>query len=110
MAIEVLKAAARLDDAEGIERFLAEVPRGEGLRTMLQPGRKHRVEQYDQETRTARYLLIDGVWFVCFVVTDVSLEQARAVARQIAGMAEWSTPIFHRAVERALNVTFPPAG
>src|SRR5579859_5569823 len=109
MGIEVLRAAARLEDAEGIERFLASVPRSEGLRPMLQPGRKHRLEQYDKDTRTARYLLVDGVGFVCFVVTGVSLEDARAIARQTDPMVEWSTPNFHGAVERALNVTFPPA-
>ena len=107
MAIEVLKGAARLDDAEGVERFIASVPKGEALRSMLQPGRKHRVEQYDKETLTARYLLVDGEWFVCFVVTGISLEDARAIARQTATMVEWSTPQFHRAVERALDVTFP---
>jgi hypothetical protein len=110
VGIEVLKAAARLDDGEGIERFLASVPRGEGLRPMLLPRQRHRVEQYDKDTRTGRYLLIDGVWLVCFVVTGISLEDARAIARQIVRMVEWSTPNFHGAVERALNVTFPPAG
>jgi hypothetical protein len=109
MGIEVLRAAAGLDDTEGIERFLASVPRSEGLRPMLQPGRKHRLEQYDKETRTARYLLVDGVSFVCFVVTGISLDDARAIARQTDPMVEWSTPNFHGAVERALNVAFPPA-
>ena len=109
MGIEVLRAAALLDDAEGIARFLATVPNGEGLRPMLQPGRKHRLEQYDKESRTARYLLVDGVWFVCFVITGISLDDAKAVARQTDGMVEWSTPQFHAAVERALNVTFPPS-
>ena len=107
MGLEVLQAAARLDDAEGIERFLAGVPHSEALRPMMQPGRKHRVEQYDKDARTARYLLIDGVWFVCFVVTGITLEEARAIARQLTPVIEWSTPNFHRAVERALNVTFP---
>jgi len=109
MGIEVLKATARLDDAEGIERFLASVPRGEALRPMLQVGRKTRLEQYDKETNTARYLTLDGVWFVCFVVSGISLEDARAIARQTTGIVEWSTANFHAAVERALNVTFPPA-
>jgi hypothetical protein len=108
MSIEVLRAAALLEDAEGIERFLASVPRGEGLRPMLQPARKHRLEQYDNETRTARYLLVDGIGFVCFVVTGISLEDARAIARQTDPMIEWSTPNFHAAVERALNVTVQP--
>ena len=97
MGIEVLKAAARLDDADGIEPISpASVPRGEGLRPMLQPGRKHRLEQYDKETSTARYLLVDGAWFVCFVVTGISLEDARAIARQTNPMVEWSTLNFHR--------------
>ena len=109
MGIEVLRAAALLEDAEAIERFLASIPGGEGLRPMLRPGRKHRLEQYDKDTRTARYLLVDGVGFVCFVVTGISLEDARAIARQTDPMVEWSTPNFHGAVERALDVTFPPA-
>jgi hypothetical protein len=109
MGIEVLRAAARLDDPEGIERFLAGVPRNEALRPMLQPGRKHRLEHYDKDTGAARFLLVDGVWFVCFVVTGISLAEARAVARQSDQMVDWSTPNFHAAVERALNVTFPPA-
>jgi len=109
MGIEVLRAAASLDDDAGIERFLVSVPRSEGLRPMLRPGRKHRLEQYDKNTRTARYLLVDGTSFVCFVVIGITLEDARAIARQTDPMVEWSTPNFHGAVERALNVTFPPA-
>ena len=107
MGIEVLQAAARLDDAEAIERFLASMPHSEALRPMLHPGAKHRFEQYDKETSTVRYLLIDGAWFVCFVVTGISLGDAQAIARQVRHMVEWSTPNFHAAVERALNVTFP---
>jgi hypothetical protein len=109
MAIEVLKGAARLDDAEGVERFLKDLPNGEALRPKLQPGQKHRIEHYDKASRTARYLLIDGVWFVCFVVTGISLEDARKIARQTDLVTDWSTPNFHRAIERALDVTFPTA-
>jgi hypothetical protein len=69
------------------------------------------VEQYDAPTRSARYLLIDGTWFVCFVVRDISLTQARAIARRLDKLQEWSTENFHRVVERALDVTFArPAG
>ena len=107
MGIEVLRAAARLDDTEGLERFLAEMPQPDALRPLLQPGQTRRVEQYEAGARTARYLLNDGVWFVCFVVTDLSLEEARAIARQITTLAEWTTPNFKRALEIALNVTFP---
>jgi hypothetical protein len=107
MAIEVLKGAARLDDAEGIETFLKGVPNGEALRPKLTPGQRHRIEHYDKETQTARYLLVDGVWFVCFVVTGVSLSDAQQIARQTDLIVEWSVPQFHRAVERALDVTFP---
>ena len=105
MAIEILKATATLDDAEGIDRFLASVPKGEGLRAKLRPGNREQLEHYDQETRTARYLTIDGVALVCFVVEDIPLDAARLIARQCRGIAEWSTAEFHRAVERALSVT-----
>jgi len=107
MAIEVLKGAARLDDAEGIETFLKGVPNGEALRPKLRPGEKHRIEHYDKETQTARYLMADGVWFVCFVVTGVSLSDAQQIARQTDLIVAWSTDEFHRAVERALGVSFP---
>jgi hypothetical protein len=109
MAIEVLRGAARLDDAEGIERFLKDLPNGEALRAKLQPGEKHRLEQYDQPSRTARYLLVDGTWFVCFVVTGISLDDARKIARQTDLITDWSTEAFHAAVERALDVSFPKA-
>jgi hypothetical protein len=110
MAIEVLMGTARLDDAEGIERFIASTPNGESLRAKLRPGERDRIEHYDKAARTARYLMIDGVSFVCFVVTDISLEDARKIARQTDLMVEWSIPNFHGAVERALNVSFPKAG
>ena len=77
--MEVLRAAARLDDPEGVERFLASVPDREALRPMLQADRKHRVENYEKDTRTGRFLLVDGTWFVCFVVVGISLEEARAM-------------------------------
>ena len=110
MGIEVLRATARLDDADGVARFLDGMPQPDALRPLLQPGPPRRVEQYEAGARTARYLLNDGVRFVCFVVTDVSLEEARAIARQITTLAEWTTANFKRAVEIALKVTFPPAG
>jgi hypothetical protein len=104
MGLEVLLAATRLDDREGVERFVREMPQGEGLRSLLEPGRTHRAEQYDAPSQTARYLLIDGVWCVCYVVVGVSLEQARAIARQVAPLQAWTTPAFHLAVERALGI------
>jgi hypothetical protein len=108
VGIEVLRAAARLDDRDGVERFLAGVPGPDALRPMLQPGRRHPVEHYEKETRTARFLVVDWTSFVCFVVSGISLEETRAIARQSDQLVEWSTPNFHQAIERALNVTFPP--
>ena len=55
------------------------------------------------------FLAADGVWFVCFVVTDITLSQAQVISRQSDLLVEWSVEQFHRAVERALNVTFPKA-
>jgi hypothetical protein len=109
MAIEVLMGSARLDDAEGVERFIKSMPNGEALREKLAPGERSRFEQYDADTRSARFLMADGVWFVCFVVTDITLSQARMISRQSDQMVEWSVEQFHRVVERALNVTFPKA-
>jgi len=108
MTMDVLRAATRLDDDDGVERFLAGMPKSEALRPMLKPGRTYRAEQYDKDSRTARYLLADGVWLVCFVVTDISLEEARAISRQTEVNAEWSTPNFHKAVQRALGLRFVP--
>jgi hypothetical protein len=109
MAIEVLMGAARLDDMAGIENFLRDLPNGEALRDKLKPGQKHRIEHYDKPNQTARYLLIDGVWFVCFVVIGVSLDDAQKIARQTDLLVDWTTPNFHAAVERALYVGYPKA-
>jgi len=108
MAIDVLMGAARLDDEAGIETFLKETPNPDALRPILKPGEKRRIEHYDKNKRTARYLLLNGEWFVCFVVTDITLSQAQDIARQTDLLVDWSVPKFREAVGRALNLYFPP--
>jgi hypothetical protein len=86
------------------------MPNGEALRSKLVPGKRCRFEQYDNDTQSARFLAADGVSFICFVVTGITLSQARMISRQTDHMVEWTVEQFHRVVERALNVTFPKAG
>jgi hypothetical protein len=109
MAIEVLMATARLDDAEGVERFIKSMPKGESLRGKLTPGERARFEQYDNATKSARFVAADGVRFVCFVVTDITPHQAQLISGRCEDLEEWSVEQFHRLLERALNVTFPKA-
>jgi hypothetical protein len=109
MAIEVLMGTARLDDAEGVERFIKSMPNGDTLRGKLAPGERGRFEQYDNTTKSARFLTVDGVSFVCFVVTDITPLQAQLISGRCEDLVEWSVEQFHRLLERALNVTFPKA-
>lgn len=108
MTIEILKSTARLDDEEGKERFLATIGTDvEGLRAQLKPGNMAHLEQYEKETKTARYLKMDGETYLCFIVIGVTLEEARAIA-QASHEVVWTTLGFRNAVGRALGVVMPP--
>ena len=110
MAIEILKSTARLDDLEGIERFLDTIGvDADGLRAELKPGRMIHLEQYEKDTLTARYLKTDGVSYVCFIVIGVSLDDARRIAIASHEAPAWTTAAFREAVGLALGVVMPPA-
>ena len=108
MGLDIAMAAGRLDDTQAVERFLATMPRADGLRARLVPGRTDWLEQYDASTSTARYLIADGVGFTCYVVGGVTLDDARKIAVRTHDLRDWSPQGFHAAVEQALGVSIVP--
>src|ERR1700728_1752167 len=72
-------AAAKLKDAFAVERLVSASPDAERLRPLLKPGFAGAVDGYHAVTRTARYIRADGDLVVCFILTDVSQQEAQAV-------------------------------
>jgi hypothetical protein len=109
MGLDISMASGRLDDAQAVERFLANMPGAESLRARLIAGRREWLEQYDAPTSTARYLIADGIGFICYVVAGIALEDARRLAVGTRDLRDWSPRGFHAAVEQALGVPVVPA-
>ena len=110
MTTTILAAGARLDDPTAMDALIAPLPNGEQLRQKLRQSlltrTPMRTKAYHEETRTARYVVSDGEHVVCFTVTDVTLEQATAIAAECSAMTVWDLPEFHAAAARALGAPF----
>jgi hypothetical protein len=104
----ILSSMARLNDAAAIYELLSPMRDRAGLKRKLRPGFRGHKYAYDGRAHTARYLLTDGQIVACYSVTDVSLEQAAAIASAFDELSEWSTRTFQRAVERVLGEEFGP--
>src|SRR5580698_9058391 len=77
-------AAAKLRDAVAVERLVAASPDAERLRALIKPGFAGAVDGYNAATRTARYIRSDGELVVCFILADVSQQEASAVGDALA--------------------------
>jgi hypothetical protein len=105
--ISLLSAA--LPDAAAMTRFLAAIPDGDRLASLLQLGRPVNSRAYDDDTETARYVVSDGADVKCFVVTGVTIDQAEMIAAACLTLPAWEEAAFREAVEVALGPTFDPA-
>ena len=76
-------AAAKLSDVSALDRLLSPIPNSRALREALQPGFAGSADIYHAETRTVRYLRADGNLAVCFILTDVSQQEAEAVGAEL---------------------------
>ena len=106
MTTKIFDAIARLDDAAALNALLTPIRDGVRLRKKLRPGFRGHKYFYDRHTHTARCLLTNGAVVSCFSITEVSLEEAKAIAARCEGISEWSMTAFQAAVERALGTEF----
>jgi hypothetical protein len=106
MTTKIFDAVARLDDATALNALLAPIRDGATLKKKLRPGFRGHKYFYDGHTHTARYLLTNGDVVACYSVTDVSLEEAKAIAARCEGINEWCMTAFRAAVHDALGSEF----
>jgi len=101
---KIFIARARIDDAAAMKTLIGAIPGGDSLWNILQGGETGRTQtSYCTAMRTAYYVVTDNKIVVCFTVTDLSLEQAVALADACDDIAEWSTTAFVAAAKRAIG-------
>jgi hypothetical protein len=97
-------ALARVADAAALNELLAPMRDSAALKRKLRLGFRGHQYTYDVRTRVARCLLTNGEIVACYSVTEVSLEEAKMIARACEDLSEWSMRTFEAAVARALGV------
>jgi hypothetical protein len=99
-------AAASLDDAKALQNMLTAIPNSQPLAEALKPGFAGSADIYHAATRTARYLRADGKFVVCFVLSDVTEQEAMAVREALAAVkiADLNLNAFKKAVKSTLQV------
>jgi len=100
---------ARLDDAASMARFLARIPNGDRLGTLLEAGVPLVSRAYDDETWTARFVSSDGHLVTCYTVADVTIDQAEMIAAALVAVPASDKTSFRDAVQAALGPTFDAA-
>jgi hypothetical protein len=108
--IEIFSAAAYLRDESAMGKLIAQAPEPYAgqLRDSLKPGASGRAFHFHGESRSARLTVCNGDMVMIFTVTNVSREEAAALAKECDSIHEWGEPSFQQAVRRALNVKMKP--
>jgi hypothetical protein len=98
-------AAANLGDVQALENLLAPIPNNQQLREVLKPGFAGSVDIYHAATRVVRYVRADGKLAVCFILTDVSQQEAQAVGVELekVKLADLGLQSFSAAVRSVLR-------
>jgi len=102
----IFSAAAHLGDGPAMEKLLKQVPEPYAgqLRESLRPGASGRAFHFHDESRTARLTVCNGDMAMIFTVTNVSREEAKAIATECESIHEWGESRFQQAVKRALDL------
>ncbi|MGO9935377.1 MAG: hypothetical protein ACLPV8_26685 [Steroidobacteraceae bacterium] len=103
---KILSVMTQIDNAEGIASLLALIRDRDQLAERLSSGEAGFAFEYHEEVKTGRYVISDAVTVMCFSVTDITPQEARAIAAECRRMTEWGHPEFQAAAGRALGGTF----
>jgi hypothetical protein len=107
MLNKILTATAQLDDAAGLQAFLACFPNGAELGRNLaaeQDGQLLHIHRYDSEMRAYYFVVRDGTSVKCFTVVNLSYFEAATIADECVEITTWDFASFQAAVERALGI------
>jgi hypothetical protein len=105
---KLLTASASLDDAAGLQAFLACFPNGDVLGRYLAAEQEKQLlhlHHYDSQTRAYYFVVRDGQTVRCFTVVNLSYFEATTIADECVEITEWTFTNFQAAVERGLGVT-----
>jgi hypothetical protein len=105
MATAIVTTTARLDDEAAMARFLAPIPNGEQLASVLKGGKPVSTRAYEDETWTARFVESDGDIVMCFTVSDITIDQAEMIEAAWEGICALDETAFQKTVERVLDVS-----
>jgi hypothetical protein len=103
MLREIITTTGRLDDDAEMAKFLLPIPNGEQLGKVLEDRRPVSTRAYDDETQTARFVESDGDIVKCFMVTDITIDQAELITAEWEGICALDESEFRKAIERALH-------
>jgi hypothetical protein len=106
----IVTTMARLDAGADLAKFLSPIPNGGELAKVLEGGRPVSTRAYDDATQTARFVESDGSTVVCFMVTDITIDQAEMITAEWERMSASHETEFQKAVERALHESFDRTG
>jgi hypothetical protein len=109
MSTRILFAAARLDDADGMARFLSDIPNRDDLARVLQERKPVASRAYDDDSWTARFVASDGCMVKCFAVTAITIDQAEMIAAACQHLSAWDENEFREAVVESLGTMIDPA-
>ena len=102
--MEIFHTQARIDDAGAMATFTAPIPTD--LISALDLKESCFVMEYEDETRTLRWVGTDCRQVVCFTLTDISAPDAAKVQEKIESITYFADETFIYAVCAALNVRF----
>ena len=103
---KILSVMGQIDNAEAMASILALIRDRDRLEQRLKNGETGFAFEYNEEIRTGRYLVSDAITLMCFSVTDLTPQEAYAIAAECRKMSEWGHPEFQAAAGRALGGTF----
>ena len=96
----------RLNDAQGLEQLLADIPYHDGLAQLLATRAPQNTRGYDDENQIARFVISDGDVVTCFSVREITIDQAEMITLACEEANAWDETAFQQAVERVLGGSY----
>lgn len=102
----IYSVMAQIDNAEAMSSVLALIRDRDKLAERFRNGETGFAFEYNEDVRTGRYVVNDATTVMCFSVTDLTPQEAYAIAAECRQLSEWGHPEFQAAAGRALGGHF----